>query len=190
MKILHIYLSVFQRIIALINSPEETWQKIDEENSRKELFNLFAFPLFLLAVVMFFFSKISLFLNFNIINATFETIFMSVSFVCAFFICKEIFRATKKKICKVELSEIQLDKSVIYALSAILVVKTVAEFLNFPFLNIFWLYSAFIFWKVCDVILKQQDNDEGREFFLVINTLSVICVPLIIEYLLLKLFIF
>jgi len=188
MKILCTYLSVFQRLIAMVNSPDETWQKIDEENSRKNLFNLFAFPLLLFAIVLFFVSKISVFQDFSIITAALETIFIAISFVCAFFICKKVCQITTEHIYKIKLSDIQLDKSVIYALSVVLVVKVIAELLDFPFLYLFWLYSAFIFWKVCDTILKLQDESKNREFFLTINTLSVICMPLFIEYIL-KLFI-
>jgi len=189
MKILRTYISVFQRLIGLVNSPDETWQKIDEENSRKQIFGLFFYPLLLLAAGLFFVSKIAVFQDVNITKATLETIFMAISFLCAYFICKKICQATTKQIYKIELSDIQLDKIVIYALSVILVVKVLAELLDFQFMNFFWLYSAFIFWKICDVILKLQDDGKNRELFLIINTLSVICVPFIIEYILLKLFI-
>lgn len=183
-RILNIYLSVFQRLIALINYPDETWHKIDMENSRKELFRHFFYPLLLLGAVLFFITKIAVFHDFSIITAIFETIFMIVSFLCAFVICKKIYQTTTKHIYKIELSDIQLDKIIVYALSVILAVKIIAKILDFQFINFFWLYSIFVFWKVCDVILKLQDDGKRRELFLVINTLSVICIPLIIEYIL------
>ena len=188
-KIFYIYLSVFQRVIALVTAPNETWQKIDEENSRKKLLNFFFFPLIFLVAVLFFISKIRLFEEFSIFAATLETVFMVFSFLCAFVICKKIFQATTKHIYKIELSDIQLDKVIIYSLSVILTVKILAEILDFTFFYLLWLYSAFIFWKVGDIILKLQDEGKGREIFLLINSLSVICVPFIIEYILLKMFI-
>jgi len=188
MKILRTYLFVFQRLAALVNSPEETWQKIYEENSRKELLNRFALPLLLLAAVLFFVSKITVFQKVNLIKTLLETCFMAVSFLCAFVICKKICQVTIEKIYKIEPPDIQLDKSITYALSVVLTIKIFAELLKFSFLNLFWLYSAFVFWNVFNIIFKLQVDGKNREIFLITNTLSVICVPFIIEYILLKLF--
>jgi hypothetical protein len=183
-KILYIYNFVFQRFTSLVNFPDDTWKKIDEENSHKKLFNLFFYPLFLLAILLIFTGKIAVFKPINLLNITFETLFTATAFACAFFACKIVCRETAKSFYQTQLSDIQLNKIVVYAFSVVLTVKAIASVLHFPFLYVFLLYVGFIFWKVCDTIFKLQDNGKGREKFIIINSLSVICMPLIMEYLL------
>jgi len=182
-----VYKSMFGRLYSLISSPDKTWQQIDEEDSQGKLFSTFFVPLLLLAAALLFIGKIIGIQHINIITAALQTGCMIAAFWAAFVICKEICKYATNNIFQAEVSDIQLDKIINYVLSIILTVKVVAEFLDFQFFKIFWLYSVFMFWKVGEAILK-QDDDKKRTVFLLANTLSVICIPLIIEHIL-KLFV-
>ncbi len=174
--------NIFIQAWELMVTTTVAWDDIASKNAtRKSIRSQYSFPWILICVFSVLFFK-SLYANEKPIETGFlNAIITAVSYFGGYFLSNAICYWYLRKQIPDKYSELDCEKIVSYSLTTIFIIKTITTALpSLFFLQILYVYTAYLVWEGCRAVLKLEDEERGN--IVIIFSLLIIFSPALISF--------